>query len=106
MLLAIQTTLSAVLYLEAKDLLPGRPESMYEIGYILFKRPSIFGISAIVIVNSFGLLIIYFIVFGDTLKSLVRDMSHSKIDGDDFMGKRAIYVIMLTLLLVPVILQK
>lgn len=54
-LMAIQTVLSVKVYLEAKELIPGNPDSLFEIGYILFKRPSIFFICFIIVFNSFGL---------------------------------------------------
>jgi amino acid permease len=84
-LMAIQTVYSVKLYLAAKDFLPGLPESLFEIGFILYKRSSIFYICAIIIVNSFGLMMIYFIVFGDTLSSLVRNLS-SSVDENSFFG--------------------
>lgn len=78
--------------------------SMFEIGFILFNRSSIFFISAIIIFNSLGLIIIYFIVFGDTLKSLIHDFSSES--DNDFFGKRMAYVIILSVILVPIILKK
>ena len=79
-LMAIQTVFSVRLYLAAKDLLPGAPESLFEIGFILFKRSSIFYVSTIIIANSSGLMLIYFIVFGDTLSSLVINLNDSITD--------------------------
>lgn len=105
LVMAIQTVLSVELYLAAKDFLPGKPESMFEMGYIIFKRNSIFFICSIIILNSFGLMLVYFIVFGDTLSSLVSDLN-SNVNEDDFFGKRMAYVIILSLCLVPLILKK
>lgn len=102
--MAIQTTYSAKLYLVAKEMLPGQPESLFEIGFMLFKRNSIFVISAIIIFNSFGLMLIYFILFGDTLAGLVINMS--SVTKDDFMGQRAAYVIIITALLLPLAVKK
>ena len=81
----IQTTYSVLLYLKAKDYLPGEPQSIFEMGYILFGRQSIFWISGILIFNSIGLMLIYFMVFSDTLKSLIIDLT--SITSDDFFGK-------------------
>lgn len=103
-LMALQTTYSARLYMLARELLPGSPESMYEIGYILFKRNSIFFISAILIFNSFGLMLIYFIVFGDTMASLVLNLSG--LSDENFFCNRAAYVIIITILLTPVAVKK
>jgi hypothetical protein len=33
--MALSTINSSMLYLKAKDLTPGKPESLYELGYIL-----------------------------------------------------------------------
>ena len=104
-IMAIQTTYSAKLYLVAKEMLPGQPESMFEIGFILFKRNSIFLICTIIIFNSFGLMLIYFILFGDTLSGLVKNLSPSITD-ESFMGNRAAYVIIITVLLLPLAIKK
>ena len=55
------------LYLQVKDLIPGKPESLYEMGYMLMKRKSIFLISIILNVNSLGLVMVYFIVYSSTI---------------------------------------
>lgn len=104
-LMGIQTVYSVKLYLAAKDFLPGSPESLFEIGYILFKRNSIFYICTIIILNSFGLMLIYFIVFGDTLSSLMQNLSNS-VDENSFFGQRKAYVIILATLLIPLIIKK
>ena len=49
---AIQTINRTWLYLECKDMVPGKPESFFEIGYILLGRKSIFMICVIIIFNS------------------------------------------------------
>ena len=84
-LMGIQTVYSVNLYLAAKDFLPGNPESLFEIGYMLWKRNSIFFICTIIIMNSFGLMLIYFIVFGDTLSSLMINLLNS-VDEHNFFG--------------------
>jgi amino acid permease len=105
-IVGLQTLESIRLYLAAKDLIPGQPESMYEIGYILFKRSSIFMISAVLMLNSFGSMLVYFIVFGDTLSSLMINLSYGQIDDESLLGQRGTYVIMLAVLLTPVVLKK
>ena len=56
--------------MKAKDLTPGKPESLYEIGYILYGRFSIFMISSILVFNAFGMCMIYFNLFATTAESL------------------------------------
>ena len=62
------------LYLKTKDLLPGKPESIFEIGYILFERKSIFVISVVLVLNSLGLVMVYFINFAKIMASLCQDI--------------------------------
>ena len=71
--MTLSTVNSCSLYLRTKDLIPGRPESLYEIGYSLFKRSSIFIISAILLVNGIGIVILYFIVYGNIMVGLSND---------------------------------
>ena len=58
------THLSSKLYLGMRDLVPDKPDSLYELGYMCVGRGSIFFLASIFITNAFGLCIIYFIVFG------------------------------------------
>jgi amino acid permease len=74
-MMAALTVNSTVLYLKAKDLTPGKPESIYELGYILMKRSSIFLISGILTLNGLGMCMIYFIIFGNTIGSIVASIS-------------------------------
>jgi amino acid permease len=85
-LMCLQTVASTKLYLCCKDLLPGQPESLFEMGFVLFKRSSIFVISGVLIFNSFGLMLLYFIIFGDTMSSLVTNLSHGAISPQDLFG--------------------
>jgi len=53
--------------LKAKDNLPWKYESYYEIGYVTMGRPSIFFNAGCILVSGTGILMIYFIVMGDTM---------------------------------------
>lgn len=79
---AFQELNSTQLYLGSKDLIPGKPESLYEIGFMLYKRASIFFISAIIAINGFGLCMVYFITFGEIVESIFLDMLKKKIEED------------------------
>ena len=65
-LVMFSTHMSSNMYLYIKDIVPDKPDSLYEIGYMIMGRKSIFILASILIINSFGLCMIYFIVFGDT----------------------------------------
>ncbi len=69
-LVMLSTHASSYMYLGVKDLVPDKPDSLYEIGYMILGRKSIFVLASIFIINSLGLCMIYFIVFGDTAGQL------------------------------------
>lgn len=62
--MAFQTVYTTVLYTGAMDIIPGKPESLFEIGFTLFGRRSIFFICGIIMFNSVGLMLMYLILFG------------------------------------------
>lgn len=103
-LAAAQSTYSILLYLKAKDYLPGKPQSLYEMGFILFNRSSIFMISAVLTFTSFGLIIIYFMVFSGTFSALILDLT--SICEDSFWAGKTIYVVGLSILLIPLAIKK
>jgi len=74
-LVVIITIVSASVYLALKDIIPDKPESLYEIGYMVIGRPSIFLLAIVLIINAFGLCMLYFIVFGDTAKAFVASIT-------------------------------
>lgn len=65
-LAVILTIFSCDLYMAAKDIVPDKPSSLYEIGYMVMGRNSIFIVGGVQFLNSFGLMLVYFILFGDT----------------------------------------
>ena len=100
----LQTSNSTWLYLTVKDLIPGKPESLYEIGYMLMKRKSIFIISSVLTLNSLGLVMAYYIVYSTTILSVVTDLADLK-DGD-FFAYRSVWVLLLAILVLPICLLK
>jgi amino acid permease len=68
-------------------------------------RKAIFWIASIISIASFGLMMIYFIVFGDTMKSLIAQLVFGKNDGGMFVT-RGFYVILLAASLFPLIIRK
>ena len=91
----------------AKDIVPGKLESLYEIGYMLIGRKSIYIISLANFVLAFGLMMIYFIVFGDIMGSMMTQLVFDDPkDKGSFVTSRPCYVIMLGILLFPVCIKK
>ena len=82
----VMTVNSCWLLLKTKDLCPGRPESLYELGFILFKRPSIFIISGLISISGLGISMIYFILFGKTLSYFVNSIT-----GGGFINENVIF---------------
>jgi amino acid permease len=103
--LAFLTHRSCYMYLRAKDLIPGTQESLYEIGYMTVGPKSIYWISSIICVSSFGLMMIYMIVFGDICSSFISDWAYDGIDGY-FWTSRPPYIIILSSALFPMIIKK
>ena len=73
-LAVVMTVYSAKLYLACKDIVPDKPESLYEIGYMVMGRSSIFMVGGVQFINSFGLMMVYFIIFGDTAGQLFANI--------------------------------
>ena len=68
------TMFSIVLLLKTKDMSPGKYENLYEIGYSLMGRWSIFIICGILFLNTAGTCTLYFVIFGDTFGSVMRQL--------------------------------
>ena len=106
-LLSIQTYNSTSMLLKVKDMLPGKPESLFEIGFWLFKRPSIFFISVILLINSIGLVTVYLIVYATTMESIFNDLFG--LSGSSylhFIAKKEFWIIFLALGITPIIMKK
>lgn len=97
------------MYLATKDLIPGKPESLFEIGYMLFKRASIFFVSAIITINGFGLCMVYFITFGGIVESIFIDILGDSRDDNGFnkiLCDQTTWIIVLAIVLIPICLKK
>lgn len=105
-LVVIATIYTVSLYLGIKDAVPGQPESLYEIGYMLIGRKSIFIIGGILFVNSLGACMIYFITFGDTMGQLVATFFDGASLDSEWYCSRYFYVLILAALLTVVVLKK
>ena len=81
---------------------------MYEQGFVLMGRRSIFLIAFLTFIQSFGLIIIFFSVFGGTMAQLMTNIFWEDIDPKDpnFGMKPYIWAIGLGVLLFPFVLMK
>jgi len=86
-------------------LVPDRPDSLYEIGYMLSGRSTIFVNAIICVINSIGLMMIYFIVFSETMGQLVGSFWDKKL-GEAWYSDKPTYVLGLGVLLIPVVIKK
>ena len=103
-LVALTTVYSGNLYLKCKEMAPMYVESLYELSYVVMKRTGIFFLAAVVLVSGIGCIMIYFIVFGDISASLAQKVYGG--DTDNILTKRPIYVVGLSLLMLPLCLKK
>ena len=107
LLVILMTHTSTNMYLYMRDLVPDKPDSLYEIGYMIIGRSSIFVLGSIFFINAFGLCMIYFIVFGDTLAQLAVSFS----GGEETLGsvwwtERYCYSVPLAVILLPIVIKK
>ncbi len=65
---------SSMMYLKTKDLTPKKPESVYEIAYILFGRPSIFVVTITMFISNYGALILFYMIIGETVSTLMMSL--------------------------------
>lgn len=81
---------------------------MFEMGFLILGRSSIYWISFIIFVNSFGLLIIFFNVFGEIMKSTMTNLLWPDVDTDtpNFGMKRECWVLSLAFCLLPFVSMK
>ena len=77
--------LSFMMLLKAKDLTPGRYESFFEISYIIFGRRSIFIYYGNLFICNFGVIIVFYTIFGDILSNLATLVlvGHKDVGKDD-----------------------
>lgn len=103
-IVAASCSYSCLLYIRAKDLIPIHVESMYEIGFSVMGRFSIYVCSIVIWVASVGLMMIYFIVFGDIAASISKQIIFD--DKDNFFASRSFFVLVLGLCLTPLVCKR
>ena len=105
-LVILSTHLSSYIYLGVRDLVPDKPDSLYEIGYMILGRKSIFVLASIFLINSLGLCMIYFIVFGDTAGQLAASFTTDEKLGTVWYTSRWCYSVPLAVVLLPICLKR
>ena len=63
-----------MMLLKAKDLTPGRSESIYEMVYLIIGRKSIFIYCGSLLLTNFWTMVAYYSIFGDILSHLLTEM--------------------------------
>lgn len=98
----------AWIYMKTKDFIPGKPESMYEIGYYLFGRKIIFMISFMLALLNFGTIIGLLKIFGGICGSLVLDTFPSVYPDSwcIFLTYDSFWMIGLCIFITPICLKK
>jgi amino acid permease len=102
---ALSTHKAIKLLIITSHLIPGQPESYYEIAFMLLGRKSIFFISAIIAFVSLGLMMIYFIILGDIAKALVIQLILDE-DYQGFLTSRSFYIAIFWMINMPFVLMK
>lgn len=102
LVMAIFNYLSAKVYLKTREIIPGKPDSFYEIGYMLTGRISIYIVSLIIFIMCVGSCIVYFIFFGRLCSRLMLNIGVTS----KLFTAKAFYKVMLGVLLTPLVLKK
>jgi amino acid permease len=96
--------LSTLLFIEGKAVIDAPIKTLYEFGYCSIGKSSIYFISFLAVVQTLGFLMIYFIVFGDIMSSLISQIFLH--DNQSFFSSRLLWDVVLGLALLPIVLRK
>lgn len=99
----VRITSSCYILLKTKDVIPGKPESLFEMGYILIGRPFIFIMSFTLFTYCTFLTIAYFFLFGGVVSSLIKGQDETR---DDFVSSMYFSVLLLAFMLLFIIFRK
>ena len=69
LLIAILSSISAMMLLKVKDLTPRRYKSLYEIAFLILGRYSIFFVCTILLITMYGFLVLYYTLMADIITS-------------------------------------
>jgi amino acid permease len=79
---------------------------MFEIGYLIMGRPSIFAICFTIWINSFFLIVIFVSVFGNTATNVVVSIMGCTGDACGIWGESYIYMLIIAVALLPTTFMK
>jgi amino acid permease len=97
---------SCVLYMKAMSLTPFPVVTLYDLGFLIFRsRIIVYVIAILLLITCSGLVVIYFILFGDIAASIVNTLSDN-VEDDSFLASRTLYVLIISLLLSPLFYTK
>jgi amino acid permease len=96
---------SGMMYMALRSLMPGQPNSLYEIGFVLLGRGSIFANALTALTMSFCLMLIYLIVLSTTLAEFIGDFFDKKL-GEVWYSSKAFYVLIVGVSLLFIVLKK
>ena len=96
---------SGMMYMSLRSIMPNQPNSLYQIGYILLGRKSIFANAITVMVMSFCLMLIYLIVLSSTLAQFIGGF-FGKSFGEVWYSSKPFYVGFIGLSLIAVVIKK
>ena len=97
---AVLSYVGSLLYLRSKDMVPIHVETLYELGFVSMGTFSIYFISITMIIAGFGVMMIYFIIFGDISASIAKAIT----EDENFLTTRACYVVILASAMIPLVL--
>ena len=100
--IALVTCYSCTLYMETRDM-TGRLDSLSEIGYKVMGRTSIYLTSGNLLITSFLVIVIYFMIFGDIASSLIRDTFPGV---PKFLGSKEFYVLLIAVVNIPFVVMR
>ena len=85
------TLMSFWLMLKTKDLTPLKPESMYEIAYVLFGRAAVFIVCLFIVLRNFGAIVLNYMIIGETWNTLMTEAFGHPIEDSDLKQDSSLY---------------
>jgi amino acid permease len=101
---ALSCQYSCVLLLGAQQNVPIQTNSIFELGYIVKGKLTIYLYGFLLILFSFGLMLIYFIVFGEVAAGCIKSLFYP--ETDNFLTNKVCYILILGIGLFYPIAQK